>query len=1158
MDPPRHYRRPEIISRIPLDRHCVIEASAGTGKTFTIEHLVIEILLNTDTRLDQILAVTFTEKAAAELRARIRASIEKTLREEMAAEAGPEIPLDNDKVCRLEAALFSFERAPIHTIHSFCHRMLTELAFQSGARMSVEVADARTLFHEAFRAELRERLASDEWMGPLLGEWLDDDRDSDRLEDLLFDAHRRRYLDSGATRRNTAAFMEFIATFDKATLMSESRATKRGKTPSANLDAVAEAIRGSGGDISRFARGLDLVDITRLASLAPAPQASQKTLRFLRAAGRVQYAVTLEARVIDTFLPSVAERLDRLKRERGVIDFDDMPGWLWSALEGSQGERLAATLRERFRFGLVDEFQDTDDLQWRIFRRIFVEGDGNRIAVIGDPKQAIYAFRDADVFTYLKAKQELREKHEAGFVPLIQNFRATSDLIDAINLIFAREPAPAFFADGDIAYDSPVTCGRPEMQARRAGAAIKPVTIFSIPAGARLSARRYRMQIGKQIAATLKDLLNGVSPLEITGHAAKVVSARDIFVLTRTLMESREIAQHLREAGVPYAFYKQDGLFQTREAGHVLDTLRAVAEPHRRSHRLKAWATPFFGVELRDLPGLDDVPPSHPLMARMLEWKALADQRRFAELFGAMLHGSGLAARELLLADSQRELTNYEHIFEILLENAFSGTPDILDLIQMLAGWVDGGDLPPGENPGVQRLESERDAVQIMTVHKAKGLEAEVVVLFGGYAHGPPQRDRVSVFHENGARQVVAGNASRAAAKSVIDSESDAEDERLLYVALTRAKAKLYLALFQPDATLQKPNGYYRKLNDRLNALAAAGGNEGELFDKLIETIALQGRPALHAVERPDADEAMESSAPPELLLSDEGEHQLAKSRAELVARHRPLSIESYTSLQRRAAIQDESDKSFFKYDLDVDGGDVVTPKDLPGGRAVGIFLHEVIERVDLAQLAGASDLETWKSAPEVQELLASAARRHQVPNFDAWRERGAEIVFNTLRSPVALGAEVAGSLASCSGTREMEFTFPIPARNHLLFGLQTEGNWKIERGLLIGFVDFVFRFDDRIYFADWKSDLLPSYDPETIAAHVSDRYAVQAGIYTVGVVRLLRIRDRREYEERFGGLLYVFIRGVTPRGDGRNGIYFHKPAWDEVMSYERALIGPA
>jgi exodeoxyribonuclease V beta subunit len=359
--------------------------------------------------------------------------------------------------------------------------------------------------------------------------------------------------------------------------------------------------------------------------------------------------------------------------------------------------------------------------------------------------------------------------------------------------------------------------------------------------------------------------------------------------------------------------------------------------------------------------------------------------------------------------------------------------------------------------------------------------------------------------------------------------------------------------MFPPGATLRKLDGYYRKLNERLNALAASEGESRTRFEKLVEIVPLGARAPRPAREELANSESAKFPAPPETLLSDDRDHQLAKSLREIVARHHALSIDSYTSLQRRATLGYQAD--LFKYDVDPGATEPPLSDELAGGRAVGIFLHEVIEQLNLRELADAPDLESWKATTDVRELIAATARRHQVSKVDAWLERGAQIVFNALRSPLALGNELVPALVNCESTREMEFTFPIPARDHPLLGTGTGGDWTIDRGLLVGFVDFVFRFRDRTYFADWKSDLLASYDPATIAAHVSNHYLIQARIYTVGIVRLLRIRNRGDYEKRFGGLVYVFLRGVKPEGDGRAGAYFHRPSWDEMVGYERDLM---
>jgi exodeoxyribonuclease V beta subunit len=186
-----------------------------------------------------------------------------------------------------------------------------------------------------------------------------------------------------------------------------------------------------------------------------------------------------ERLLTDLYLPPLQERFDRDKRQRGQLDYDDMLALVWRALEAPNGASLAAVLRKRFRFGLVDEFQDTDDLQWQIFRRIFVEsGEGHRLFVVADPKQAIYAFRGADVYSYQRARQELIDA-SARPIPIIHNFRSTADLIDAYNLILDQKAERPIFT-GDIKYDQPVECGVPDRIACNVhGRPIVPVTLMS-------------------------------------------------------------------------------------------------------------------------------------------------------------------------------------------------------------------------------------------------------------------------------------------------------------------------------------------------------------------------------------------------------------------------------------------------------------------------------------------------------------------------------------------------------------------------------------------------------------------------------------------------------------------------------------------------------
>ncbi len=478
------YFRPAILDQILGGGHRVIDASAGTGKTFTIERIVVELLLTGAAQIDQILVVTFTEKATSELRARIRAAIEDVLSGRSAenADLSERRCLGDDERERLESALFSFHRSPIHTIHSFCHRMLTELTFDSGVRFGLDLASGRHEFHEALRAELRERLKSDVRVERLVGEWLSDEkRTSDSLEDLLWRAHSQRYLRTAGCELNQKALTDLMNSFDANALVKAFRsaaikdeARDRRDRRDAGTRKDYQSRRSLDRNPGRRACATS-ISIASASQTVPAEREAKSVrfspircrlgyVRLSMRPGRRRRRWLIEQRVVDELLPGIVDRMDARKRERGTLDYEDMLAWLADALDGPRGKSLAATLRERYRVTLIDEFQDTDELQWKIFKQVFVDAsDGNVVYVIGDPKQAIYGFRGADVYAYLEACEELSESG-ATTVHLRENFRSTSDMIDACNLIFDQSAEEPLF-NGDITYNHPVKCGRPALRA---------------------------------------------------------------------------------------------------------------------------------------------------------------------------------------------------------------------------------------------------------------------------------------------------------------------------------------------------------------------------------------------------------------------------------------------------------------------------------------------------------------------------------------------------------------------------------------------------------------------------------------------------------------------------------------------------------------------
>ncbi len=1080
--PAIEYLRPSILDDLPPDGHAIIEASAGTGKTYAIEHLIVELLRRDAKSIEEILVVTFTEKATTELRARIRGLIEMILRgapagASQASDGHSRTAIDDAARLRLEHALAAFERAPIFTIHAFCRRVLTEFAFDSGTRFTLELDDGRRAFRSAFRAELRERFAVDPLMREGLTRWLEE-ADATALENLLSEAHRCRY-----------------------------QPTDRERT-------IAEARK-------------------VLAAQGP-----------------------IEPLLSDLYLPLVEKRLDRDKRQRGQIDYDDMLAWVWEALEGSGGPALAAALRLRYRFALVDEFQDTDDLQWRIFKRVFVEGDdGNRLFVVGDPKQAIYAFRNADVHSYLRARKELCAAG-APRIPIDANFRSTAKLIDACNLIFDQKAQPPLF-DGAITYDRPVTCGVPDRVALDArGRAIVPIKLmrYEPPPGQKGKADDTREQIGRFIAATIKRLLEDpASAIEIQEQDRKSatairrkVAAREIFVLAATNEDCRTVGGFLRAAGVPFAYYRLDGLFEkTDEAKDVLAILRALEDLNDRSRRRRAWMSPFFALKFREIATIADPPASHPLNQLLYEWRTLAEAERFAELFDRLLHQSGLTDREIFLKQGERELTNYIHIFELLLERAVADRLSLTEIIELLDDYIGMRAQPPGQDGNIQRIESERIAVQVMTVHMSKGLEADVVMLFGGLNRGAQTRP-VAIYHEDGERRFAIGKAAQNDAKASIKRERAEEDQRLLYVALTRARAKLYLP-FYPDGSIRKPTGYYAQLNQRLREVIESRDGAKSTARRAEQIEIADARESSAALATQRSTIPLAQWMPPAELLADRSEPESVFNR--LATARAALRMRSYTSLKHESGAWELAPPDF-KTDL----ATTFESEDLPGGSSVGLFLHEVIERLDFEALTAAGSLASWRQLAGVQRLFHDSMQRHLVRD-PRWFNRGTEMVFRTLTSPIATaGGRMIEALGRCRNTREMEFLFPIPEASHPRLGGDPAESWRADRGYLKGYIDFIFEDDGLIYFADWKSDLLPDYRAETIRGHVERNYQLQALIYSVGVARLLRIRSEADYRRRFGGFLFVFLRGVGAEPDGEHGIYFQRPDWSEIRLQETAL----
>ncbi|MBA2660702.1 MAG: UvrD-helicase domain-containing protein [Bradymonadaceae bacterium] len=1111
-----HYvAKPAILNEIPLNAHATLEASAGTGKTYTLEHLVVHLLLSKrglPLQINEILVLTYTRRATEELRERVRKCIESVLvisAERKVAPAPEQAHLywTIDEAARnhLEETLNCFDDAQIFTIHSFCQHVLMTHAFDNKQLFSGELIGAEELFDRCYFDILRNTYAVKDELLPWLKAWLFfDSRGVDNIRSGLHESHKSPY-----------ALWPKVPVDELPELLAQAQTIMASDPDTSDLPKI---------NLARF-----------------------------------------KTAVLQLFEHAVNDEILRHKRAQGCYTYDDMLTMVSATLAGDDkhGRNLVNALRAQFRFGLIDEFQDTDPVQWQIAQRIFVDsGDQNILYLIGDPKQAIYGFRGADIDTYFGAVKSLAREP----IVLNVNYRSSEAMIDAYNHVLADGTKKAVFRQPND-YPNPVkhggAPGRSLPRLSRADGQRTPAAIEILHLDTEAAkAGVLKLSFAQAIAQAILGILDGKDRLHVErqpknkrfdceGNEDLSILPGDIFVLTRSRSEGALIGRVLRHYHIPFAFYRQEGLFQTNEAQDIADLLAAIDASTDRPKRLRAYLTPFFAVPLDDIERYDALENvAHAPRARLATWKSLARRRKYRQLFSSVLQDSGLLRRELLLASGERALTNYQHLFETLTRRAGDSQCQLADLISWFQACIDARESPVGEDDGIQRLESDRGAVQIMTIHKSKGLEADVVFVFGGFnasnsgrrifvapaAKNSQQREKVeclnhSAFLEDPKPSPKEVNALSAAYKRE-------EAERLMYVALTRARVRLYLPYY---AFKYRPQGGdYAPVLHRLDEVVARARS----LDAAQFCIT-SCQPVLepHGRARCELEDLDEWSAPAATAAAT----QVLGLDA---LRQKPLVMASYSSLRpRHDSHKDgktgDTDQALLDTEYDENDDDSVfeddtveaTPRYFSPIRGTngGSFIHELLEHLDFDALHKAESIDAWRALEPVQRIYASVSTRFGY-TAEQLGDEPYSLIYDALTASIALPNSSRFQLAAMTRfAREVRFVFPIAGR-----------------AFAHGFVDLLFEHEGKTYFADWKSDHLDDYSLTAVRACVEEKYSTQAAIYTLATVRMLAISDEASYEARFGGFCYFFVRGMGEHPG--HGVYFEKVPWDQVFALQSAL----
>ncbi len=1183
----------------------LIEASAGTGKTYSITSLYLRLLLERRLTVEQILVVTFTEAATAELHERIRTRLRTAVQgfQDQDGGADPflcqllERSLDHEADRRLLArAVSDIDKGAVSTIHGFAHRVLQQHALETGLLFELELTGAtQRLVQEisddywsTFFYDLDYRLASLVRQGvspaQLRGLTQEAIRHGDFAivgeappeDDLppMMQEYCRLYSEArGCWQDQREALEQYFVLAEGLTASFKTLLANGLLDRLADFFAHDEPVAFAP---PRHSELLGAENIFQPDGKVFTPTALKKGVvhnnPFFEVWGRlVAQAEAMGASSQARFLGGAARyiRAELPKRLLAVQQqsFDELLTGLDRALRGAQGAPLAQAIRSRFPVALIDEFQDTDPVQYRIFRTIYGEGGKEALFLIGDPKQAIYGFRGADIYAYLEAAgQAESEKHT-----MTTNWRADRKMVASLNALFGGLAHP--FVDGRISYAQVDARPGAEDLWHSPSLGSGPLQLFTLPEG--LCGVKGKRLVKKQLEPLIPDLAAGDIAALLAGDTRignRSVRAGDIAVLVRTNTQAAEIQAALRSRGINGVLQSKASVWGSIEAQECLRLLAAVAEPGNEQLLRKALATTMLGFTGNDLERLNQAESElYALMGHVAAWQEVWQKNGVMRMLLAAWQEHNVTGRLLLLADGERRLTNLRHLGELLQETESRShfSPE------MLADWLR-QTIAAGESgeEAELRLESDEDAVQLVTIHRSKGLEYPIVYcpylcLGGGGASRQPfvslhdpevgWQGRIVLFPNDEARSLAAG-------------ERFAEELRLAYVAMTRARHSCHIlwapvsgyeasalawllhgdqvatdAASNPEALQEQLKGYTaQELLDRLQARAKA--SEGWQVRQLQPGMASLGGAAKPIIPAPLA-----CRTPVRKLaqvwrigsfshLTAQSSHDPGEREPEAAAGG---VAEEAAVAELVAAIPTVA---------------LIPLAQFPKGPVAGNFFHTIFELSSFPQ----------ENPAPLRELVREQLRFYGYPEL--WLGPVCRAFAEVLKTPLcATNPFCLGDIGDAQRLNEMPFTFPVGA------GLGEDASLSAEflsrpfidhpqgipagyveslralrfiplRGFLKGFIDLVCVFEGKWYLLDYKSnhlgvsrdDYAQAKLPAAMAHH---HYFLQYHIYTVALHRYLSCRlPGYVYERDFGGVFYLFFKGMHPDSGPEFGVFADLP----------------
>lgn len=1234
------------IFKIPLNRlRLMIEANAGTGKTYTIEGLYIRLILEKKVDLRQVLVVTFTRKATAELQSRILEKMRMVVKYLKSSDES-EPPDDGflldlleerksnrmEDLSRLQQAIYDFDEAQIFTIHGFCQRVLKEEALLTGMPFDVDIhqedrllAQATEDYWRVFVSENSATLFGRNLIEVLAAMKITQPSELQKVISPLFD---KPYATIHGTWPPIQEYKEDVADLGK--LKEQLKAMWADKADEISSKVRSADLKNIKGYEKKFqlthdylyqqsllngnVQGVTSLSRTQLDSNI---KKNKKNVEYKSVeydpffdicdqfTRKLETIKDLKTSLLFAAIQDIKSRRQKLLSRGEHLTYQDLLSSVDKALRHEQtGKKLAKRLFQKMPFALVDEFQDTDPVQYAIFKTIYGEHVQNgSLMMIGDPKQSIYRFRGADIFTYLKAKEDALQRSEDAVFVLKKNYRSRPSLIKAVNALFTYQEQPFLLQSNSnsgrtvIGYE-PSLSGNEALEEGIIVDGVVPPAMDIIYKGTGGKIDNIKSDIFHNVASQISSMLvkakEGRFTINKEGeHTA--LTAGDIAILVQSNRDAAAVKKVLKQYGIGAVTFSRETVFQSQEAEAIYSFMRAALSPGNTVTFNRLLLSGLMGFHLSDLEArMKDDEKRVKMIQELEELSAMWKRRGFYPAFRQFLMRENRLEKIAEAYGAERVLTNLFHLADIcaMVEKEYAMMP------HALTDWFSRqqSELEQDDEKTLL-LESDLNLVKISTIHSAKGLEFPVVfcpTLWHGRSPLREASNNMKTFkevHTNGEAYIHIDQSDENLEniKTSYVAETIAEEVRKVYVALTRAK---YMCI------LHMHNYTFRHSETHQTGLAALLTEPSRRFTGIDYEAALKDLSAKHhdvirfqkmSVAKhsfthtnqevtDDADDvALQStgkknredgihkntkedlgwiSHPDEKIISPEkyvGRDTLSPNRSQY----------SFSSLVHGGASEDpDHDQVFEKYfgeeeeDFNVAGEN--HPLLLPKGKNTGSFIHSLFEHPDFQ----------FSSMEEtvLHEMISSQLERFRldkkwilaVRNIVQW-------VSSTTIEDLSFG-----ELQPKDQLRELEFHFPVQkpdSRNlfSVIRGEHVVSTPRLQRrDVMKGFIDLIARSGDKYYIIDYKSNYLggkpENYQEDALKKAVLDAgYDLQYSIYLVALSRYLRKwMPGFDPEKHLGGAIYLFVRGMDPDFGPNSGVYFCKPSVETLQMLDEELSRPS